>query len=243
MNPCAKRKYFTVKLATTEFLKYATLTGSYRRALMTGPKNSPLIIDGIQPQVGGNEQTLILVKNNYGNKDSDGNEIWSGSDLYILISQASEFYGWQLSSWNPGAYLPNTFIENEIEYSPMFISEGNTNSGTEWLAPMRLDIQPAIKSTLQCKDTIIIRQVRLATTTNISLTGLQVIDGFMTEDGDRVLVKNQTNNIENGIYIASNSSWIRATDVRENISIITSLTTIVTDGIINKGKQFELIKK
>lgn len=54
--------------------------------------------------------------------------------------------------------------------------------------------------------------VRLATTANITLSGLQEIDGVMTASGDRVLVKNQTNANQNGVYLANTSTWDRALD-------------------------------
>lgn len=55
--------------------------------------------------------------------------------------------------------------------------------------------------------------VRTATTGNITLSGSQAIDGITLSDGDRVLVKNQTNGAENGIYTYNSSgSWTRATD-------------------------------
>jgi hypothetical protein len=54
---------------------------------------------------------------------------------------------------------------------------------------------------------------RVATTENISLSGLQTIDGFTLNDGERVLVKNQTDKTENGIYIASETTWSRSDDM------------------------------
>jgi hypothetical protein len=54
--------------------------------------------------------------------------------------------------------------------------------------------------------------VRVATTTNITLSGLQEIDGVQVNIGDRVLVKEQTNAIQNGIWLASDASWARTTD-------------------------------
>ncbi|TIT59926.1 MAG: hypothetical protein E5W90_34580, partial [Mesorhizobium sp.] len=44
--------------------------------------------------------------------------------------------------------------------------------------------------------------VRLATTVNILLHGLQTIDGVPCEVGDRVLVKDQADQRQNGIYTA-----------------------------------------
>ena len=45
------------------------------------------------------------------------------------------------------------------------------------------------------------------TSANITLSGLQTINGVTVVAGDTVLVKNQTNAAENGIYIASSGAW------------------------------------
>lgn len=55
--------------------------------------------------------------------------------------------------------------------------------------------------------------VRAATTANISLSGLQVIDGVTLAVGNRVLVKNQTTASANGIYLAQTAAWTRSTDM------------------------------
>ena len=52
----------------------------------------------------------------------------------------------------------------------------------------------------------------LSTTANITLSGHQTIDGFTTTQGQRVLVKDQTTQAQNGIYLASSTAWTRATD-------------------------------
>jgi hypothetical protein len=46
-----------------------------------------------------------------------------------------------------------------------------------------------------------------ATTANITLSGLQTIDGVTLTAGNIVLVKNQTNAAQNGIYAASSGAW------------------------------------
>jgi len=51
-----------------------------------------------------------------------------------------------------------------------------------------------------------------ATTTNITLSGLQTIDGVTVVAGDRVLVKSQSTNSQNGIYLASATAWSRSPD-------------------------------
>lgn len=45
------------------------------------------------------------------------------------------------------------------------------------------------------------------TSANITLSGLQTINGVTLVAGDVVLVKNQTNSAENGIYVASAGAW------------------------------------
>jgi hypothetical protein len=55
-------------------------------------------------------------------------------------------------------------------------------------------------------------EVQVATTANITLTGLQTIDGYTTLANDRVLVKNQTTSSQNGVYVAGSGAWTVATD-------------------------------
>jgi hypothetical protein len=51
-----------------------------------------------------------------------------------------------------------------------------------------------------------------ATLANITLSGLQAIDGHTLVAGDRVLVKDQTTASQNGIYLASATAWTRSLD-------------------------------
>ncbi len=72
--------------------------------------------------------------------------------------------------------------------------------------------------------------VRLATTGNITLSGLQSIDGATTVSGDRVMVKNQTDTTENGIYAANSSAWTRTKDFDGTNDVVTGTTVFVTSG-------------
>jgi hypothetical protein len=54
--------------------------------------------------------------------------------------------------------------------------------------------------------------VLCGTTTNITLSGLQAIDGVTVAAGDRVLVKSQSTTSQNGIYLASATAWSRSPD-------------------------------
>ena len=56
------------------------------------------------------------------------------------------------------------------------------------------------------------QSVVASTTTDITLSGTQTIDGVSVNIGDRVLVKNQTDQSTNGIYVVASSAWTRADD-------------------------------
>jgi hypothetical protein len=69
-----------------------------------------------------------------------------------------------------------------------------------------------------------------ATTTNISLFGSQLIDGVSVQNGDRVLVFSQTNQVENGIYVVADQ-WQRSNDMQSGTSASAS-TVFVNQGIM-----------
>ena len=54
--------------------------------------------------------------------------------------------------------------------------------------------------------------VFVATTANITLSGNQTIDGVSVTAGKRILVKDQSDQTENGIYISAASGWSRSSD-------------------------------
>jgi hypothetical protein len=75
--------------------------------------------------------------------------------------------------------------------------------------------------------------VLCATTANISLTGLQTLDGVTVVAGDRVLVKNQSTTFQNGIYLASATAWSRAPDADVWTDLISAITFIETGSTLS----------
>jgi hypothetical protein len=75
--------------------------------------------------------------------------------------------------------------------------------------------------------------VKVATTENITLSGLQNVDGITLLAGDRVLVKNQSGDLQNGIYIAGLSAWTRATDFNSDETVTPGAFTFVEQGTVN----------
>ncbi|HTU12526.1 MAG TPA: right-handed parallel beta-helix repeat-containing protein [Allosphingosinicella sp.] len=71
---------------------------------------------------------------------------------------------------------------------------------------------------------------RVATTGNITLSGLQTIDGVALAANDRVLVRAQTTATQNGIYLAASGSWTRATDFDGAGEVAGGTAAFVTSG-------------
>lgn len=66
----------------------------------------------------------------------------------------------------------------------------------------------------------------VATTANITLSGTQTIDGVAVVAGDRVLVKNQTAQSANGIYVVDASAWSRSSDANTWNELVSAYTFI-----------------
>ena len=81
---------------------------------------------------------------------------------------------------------------------------------------------------------------RVATTTNITLTGLQTIDGVALAEDDRVLVRAQTDGTENGIYVAHSTAWQRATDFDGQLDITQATIVRVKQGSTYARSTWEL---
>ena len=72
-----------------------------------------------------------------------------------------------------------------------------------------------------------------ATTANITLSGEQTIDGIACVTGDRVLVKNQTDGSENGIYGVDTGTWDRTHDWDGSYDAVTGTLVPVNGGTLN----------
>ncbi|TPL40167.1 hypothetical protein [Mesorhizobium sp. B2-4-6] len=80
--------------------------------------------------------------------------------------------------------------------------------------------------------------MRLATTANISLYGLQTIDSVLTEVGVRVLVKDQADQTQNGIYTVSEGQWYRAADARTARTMQKGTTVHVQEGTVSADRVY-----
>jgi hypothetical protein len=88
----------------------------------------------------------------------------------------------------------------------------------------------SIAAGLDVKDSCLV-----ATTANITLSGTQTVDGVALSVGDRILVKDQTNPVDNGIYVVASGAWARSddTDGSPSNEVTSGMFTFVTSGTDN----------
>ena len=89
-------------------------------------------------------------------------------------------------------------------------------------------VQTAASSGLVIKDSVIV-----ATTVNITLSGLQTIDGYSVLSNQRILVKNQTTLSENGIYSADTGAWTRTSDLDASAELVNNIYVFIENGATN----------
>lgn len=96
-----------------------------------------------------------------------------------------------------------------------------------WFDPS--SVNPAIKP-----------PVRVATTADITLSGIQTIDGVSLDAGDRVLVKDQSTATQNGIWTAGAGAWTRTEDFNAVSEAVTGTLIFVTAGTVNARSLWQL---
>lgn len=98
-----------------------------------------------------------------------------------------------------------------------------------------LDRLQGARSTLGAKTPVLV-----ATIANITLSGLQAIDGVTVAEDDRVLVKNQNDQTENGVYAASSGAWSRTKDFDGDTDFVQGTLVPVARGTANGGTLYRL---
>jgi hypothetical protein len=75
---------------------------------------------------------------------------------------------------------------------------------------------------------------RVATTEDITLSGIQTIDTVEVEVGDIVLVLSQTDESENGIYIVASGAWTRSTEADTWEDLVSAYILIMEGSLFDK---------
>jgi phage-related tail fiber protein len=119
-------------------------------------------------------------------------------------------------------------------------------------ANIELKIDPSVVlATREYVDTVIVEalskldykhSVLAATTANITLSGIQTIDGELLQAGARVLVKDQAQSKENGIYVVpAAGAWKRAQDADTSVEVTPGLFVSVEKGTVNGDSVWQLV--
>lgn len=84
------------------------------------------------------------------------------------------------------------------------------------------------------------QSVRAATTGPIALTAAKTVDGVALAAGDRVLVKDQADAKQNGIYLVAANAWTRTTDADSGAKLNCGARVYIEEGTVNAGKVWYL---
>lgn len=125
-----------------------------------------------------------------------------------------------------------------------YINQSVTSTATPTFSQVTLSNSPSNATDAVRKDYVdgLIQNVKrkdnceVATTGNITLSGEQTIDGVLTSS-DRVLVWQQTDPKENGIYVSSSGAWSRSVDGDDGVELLGALVLILS-GSTYGGSQF-----
>jgi hypothetical protein len=131
---------------------------------------------------------------------------------------------------NTGVFLP---LAGGTMQGPLYLSRDPVDE-TEAATKRYVD---SVAQGLDVKES-----VRAVATTNVSLFGLQTIDGVNLVEGDRVLLVGQTDATENGIYVVSENNWTRAEDANGTTTgpVTSGMYTYVEEGLNNRSTSWVL---
>lgn len=136
------------------------------------------------------------------NNQTIENEI---AGLFLFFGQGI-LSGWDVQQMVGGNY--STAIQEELDVDKQFLlSEYDRAKDSYWGVQFnKLGLTPTIPTV----STGLVPKITLASTTALTLSGAQTVDGVSVHNGDYILVKNQTLAKDNGIYIANLSGdWTK----------------------------------
>jgi hypothetical protein len=175
------------------------------------------------------DQNILPVQALFNLDNSFSTFIGQGQPFYATVNpdqSGLNITNSTINSTTIGALVPSTGVFSNIATTTGQITTAPTGN-TDIPNKQYVD---AVAAGLNPK-----QAVKCATTTSITLSGLQTIDTYTTVAGDRVLVKNQGTSSQNGIYVASASAWTRSTDMDVWAEVPGAYTVVLYGGQGNTG--------
>jgi hypothetical protein len=214
-----------LKLNKSVFTGYTATTAPILAAALTGATNGLTASNRVVELGGGLTKDTLISGTTYGLTANTKNITLQAINGINIIDTDGAGGVNIISDAGTIALIGNTNLgvektKLEISATQMLITDsrtGSTKTGFEYAGDYSLTFVDNSLITKKYADTIASglipkAAVLVATTGAITLSGLTTIDGIALANGDRVLVKNQASAINNGIYVASASTWTRATD-------------------------------
>lgn len=168
--------------------------------------------------------------------------LWTDTGILYAIVKYPESFKPVLASSGSGKefYIRSIFETSNTAIVTLLIDDTVVKATRAWVAGYVADELAKLDAK---------QSVRVATTTNINLSAAQTIDGVAVVAGDRILVKNQTSAKDNGLYVVTNTAWVRTKDadssakvtsamivsVEQGMTLADTIWQLVTDGVIALG--------
>jgi hypothetical protein len=149
--------------------------------------------------------------------------IWTDTGILYAIVKYPESFKPVLATSGSGKefYIRSIFETSNAALVTLLIDDSVVKATRAWVTSYVADEL----SKLDAK-----QSVRTATTVNVVLNSAQTLDGVAVVSGDRVLVKNQTQAKDNGIYVVANGVWARAKDADSSLRVTSGLLVSVEQG-------------
>lgn len=153
-----------------------------------------------------------------------------------------DYIAWESSS-RASYILGGTSSSTELDYFPGQVAYHIDGSNTEyWATVVHAHVGDGEFATGRYTDCEVATTVNIDTLDTTEYDNGGTIDGYTLATNDRVLVKDQDNAEENGIYVVQAAgALVRATDLDFEVELVTGHVTAVTGGDENGGKVFRVL--
>lgn len=224
------------------FLDSLTVTASEVNAVASINSNVGALSGTVSSHIADTGLHLTSLENNF--LDAINLSIVGSSDINVLANLSSYLAGQGLNSLSSFLSGLSTTVSagrvsktGDTMTGNLVMSNGSTITGvpiptndTDVVNKVYVD---SLANGIDWK-----QAVKAASTSAITLSGLQTIDDVVLQAGDRVLVKDQASSSENGVYVVGTGAWSRANDYNSALEISQSAVYVLSGGTMNGKGSF-----